>query len=713
MPQYTVQTNYGNKTVNADSPQQAQQIIQQGGQTVSNVYASTPAPEAGGSGVAAPAVDLLTATPEQTQQITQATMSPVASSTPGVVQPTTATPPPLVQTPTPLPNETGDAYFARTGQHFSEKFAEPEPLSKTPVQQTQAVIDDPYANLTNVNGTIYNSAGKGYATPEELAKDLGILPHQIDWSKIKAGTAPASTTVPAASTPSAPTAPAANQPPPIIPTTAYDRLLNEQGTIVDPSTGKRYSTPEELAQDLGIAPDKIDWSQIKQGNVATASYDQLINNNGQIENPSTGKKYSTPEELAKDLGVQPEQIQWDSIKDGQEPVNENSNTTVYDFAKDPVKAYTQLYTDMLKAAGVSTFKSEYEKLATSQAEEVSEEMNNPWLTESIKNARIKKINDKYEVKLGLYKTLYDQGIQEAKFITNGAYGAYADKTKADATALQNAASNALDLAKLQGGSEMTPDIKEYVFSVGQGYNGLLTDWQKEKYQATHAGSGGGDFDKLLSPSEAQALGVPYGTTRAGAFGVTPERPATAAQEKVASYASRIEQSLPIFERLTNDIVKMNPTQFEVMRNLPSYLQSSTFRQFDQAARNFINAKLREESGAVISPSEFDNAYKQYLPRARDDAETLKQKKLNRDIVFASFKRASGPAYQSIEDLFGGRPTVNTNNLIQQVDEDINDYASEYNYGGGREDLLKVLQESYPELSEEELANRVYTLIPSK
>src|SRR3990167_7842420 len=80
MPQYTVQTNYGTRTVNADSPQQAQSIVSSGGQTVSQVFASAPAPSAGGSGVAAPAINLLTASPEQVQQITAATLTDPATT---------------------------------------------------------------------------------------------------------------------------------------------------------------------------------------------------------------------------------------------------------------------------------------------------------------------------------------------------------------------------------------------------------------------------------------------------------------------------------------------------------------------------------------------------------------------------------------------------------------------------------------------------------
>ena len=44
-----------------------------------------------------------------------------------------------------------------------------------------------YQDLINRGGTIYNQAtGQGYSDPSQLATDLGIAPHQIDWSQITA-----------------------------------------------------------------------------------------------------------------------------------------------------------------------------------------------------------------------------------------------------------------------------------------------------------------------------------------------------------------------------------------------------------------------------------------------------------------------------------------------------------------------------------------------
>lgn len=142
---------------------------------------------------------------------------------------------------------------------------------------------------------------------------------------------------------------------------------------------------------------------------------------------------------------------------------------------------------------------------------------------------------------------------------------------------------------------------------------------------------------------------------------------TQAQQTVGTYATRLEQANPLIDNAVQAISSMNPIVFEAQRKLPSYLQTPTYQAFDQAARNFINAVLRRESGAVISPSEFDNAYKQYLPRAGDNKDTLAQKKQNRDIVYQSFKKAAGSAYQGVDELLGSGTT------------DLNALRSQYGY----------------------------------
>lgn len=97
------------------------------------------------------------------------------------------------------------------------------------------------------------------------------------------------------------------------------------------------------------------------------------------------------------------------------------------------------------------------------------------------------------------------------------------------------------------------------------------------------------------------------------------------------------------------------TQFEnegtstwnkAMSSLPggigNHAISSEAQQLGQAKRDFINAVLRQESGAVISPEEFANAEQQYFPQPGDGPEVIAQKRANRENAIAGFRIRSGP-----------------------------------------------------------------------
>lgn len=115
------------------------------------------------------------------------------------------------------------------------------------------------------------------------------------------------------------------------------------------------------------------------------------------------------------------------------------------------------------------------------------------------------------------------------------------------------------------------------------------------------------------------------------------------QRQAAGYALRIQQSGDVLSGLENTMKGYNAIGFETQMKLPSYLQSGNIQQYDQAARNFINAVLRRESGAAISTGEFDNAYKQYLPRPGDSDATISQKRQNRQAVYQSLIYSAGNA----------------------------------------------------------------------
>lgn len=65
------------------------------------------------------------------------------------------------------------------------------------------------------------------------------------------------------------------------------------------------------------------------------------------------------------------------------------------------------------------------------------------------------------------------------------------------------------------------------------------------------------------------------------------------------------------------------------------------QKFDQAQRDFVNAVLRRESGAVISEEEFANAKVQYLPQPGDSPEVITQKRANRETTIRGLEISSG------------------------------------------------------------------------
>jgi hypothetical protein len=113
------------------------------------------------------------------------------------------------------------------------------------------------------------------------------------------------------------------------------------------------------------------------------------------------------------------------------------------------------------------------------------------------------------------------------------------------------------------------------------------------------------------------------------------------EQKLASgFADRMSQAeldLSATEDALGDPGQVAKDSIPLVGN---YLVNNQYQAADQAKRNWINAQLRRESGAVINPGEFDNANKQYFVRPGDSEETKKQKRRNRATAEAAMRRGS-------------------------------------------------------------------------
>jgi len=74
-------------------------------------------------------------------------------------------------------------------------------------------------------------------------------------------------------------------------------------------------------------------------------------------------------------------------------------------------------------------------------------------------------------------------------------------------------------------------------------------------------------------------------------------------------------------------------------------QNVQTQQFDQAAQDWIRAKLRKESGAAIGVDEARQEYATYFPMVGDTAEKIAQKAEARRVVTLGMQKSAGKAYE--------------------------------------------------------------------
>ncbi len=122
---------------------------------------------------------------------------------------------------------------------------------------------------------------------------------------------------------------------------------------------------------------------------------------------------------------------------------------------------------------------------------------------------------------------------------------------------------------------------------------------------------------------------------------------TGDQANAANFANRMSKAGAILER--PEITAAGQDRWEAVKGavplIGNSLVSDNYQMNDQAARDFINATMRRESGSAISPQEFDNARRQYLPQPGDGPDVLAQKKANRESAMSGVLIGATPEYR--------------------------------------------------------------------
>lgn len=220
------------------------------------------------------------------------------------------------------------------------------------------------------------------------------------------------------------------------------------------------------------------------------------------------------------------------------------------------------------------------------------------------------------------------------------------------------------LATLLQNPDVSPDVKrlavaDYERSVAQPKGPdwrVATPEEAAKYgaQAGQINDKTGKFEKVSPPSgmslETSADGTVKLVQGAGVTGSIPKL--TESQGKATGFYGRAASS----QEILNSMEKQGTELYNrTVNNIPiagNYLVSEEFQQYDQAKRDFINAILRQESGAVIADSEFANAEKQYFPQPGDKASVIDQKRKNRENAIRGIEIASGQGAGAFEQSSG-------------------------------------------------------------
>lgn len=131
------------------------------------------------------------------------------------------------------------------------------------------------------------------------------------------------------------------------------------------------------------------------------------------------------------------------------------------------------------------------------------------------------------------------------------------------------------------------------------------------------------------------------------------RPMTDTQANANLYSTRMERADQIINNLEGKynriwLAARQSAGEGVTGSIANARLSPEAQQIDQAQRDFLNAVLRRESGAVISPSEFANGRQQYFPQPGDSVEVVRQKAANRRTAIEGVRAAAGPKAPNIQ-----------------------------------------------------------------
>ena len=113
-------------------------------------------------------------------------------------------------------------------------------------------------------------------------------------------------------------------------------------------------------------------------------------------------------------------------------------------------------------------------------------------------------------------------------------------------------------------------------------------------------------------------------------GATIAKPKTEGQANATGFWQRVKIANDNLEGLEGQGTKFGASLLSALPfGVGNMAQTPEFQLYNQSQEDWINAVLRDESGAAIGPDEFVSAKTQYFPQVGDGPEVIAQKRANR------------------------------------------------------------------------------------
>jgi len=176
-----------------------------------------------------------------------------------------------------------------------------------------------------------------------------------------------------------------------------------------------------------------------------------------------------------------------------------------------------------------------------------------------------------------------------------------------------------------------PIAKEYEWAKQQGFTGTPQEYQAWKANLSKTG-----MTVEYDPQNG------FRMTQGNVDGNKPAK-MTEQQSKDINFLTRAKKAEEQLAPLENELTSWAQKR---LTGLPfdtgNYLQSKEYQQAQQAGREILAIILRKDTGAAVTPQEFEVYSKIYLPQPGEDKATIEAKRLSREAAIQGIQAGLGP-----------------------------------------------------------------------